>query len=82
MVDHGGGIRTYYAHLSSVRVYSGQAVQRGEILGSVGSTGRAKGSHLHYEVRLNRSPLNPWRFMRTGSAQAPQSAPILTGSSD
>lgn len=82
IVDHGGGIRTYYAHLSSVKAYSGQSVQRGDIVGLVGSTGRAKGTHLHYEVRLNRAPLNPWRFLRTGSAQAPQSRPILSGSSD
>jgi len=82
MLDHGGGIRTYYAHLSQIRVYSGQAVQRGDIIGSVGSTGRAKGSHLHYEVRLNRAPLNPWRFLRTGSVQAAQTRPILSGSSD
>lgn len=83
IVDHGGGVTTYYAHLSRARAYSGQSVERGDIIGFVGSTGRAKGSHLHYEVRLNRSPLNPWRFLRTGSVQTAQSRPtVFSGSSD
>jgi murein DD-endopeptidase MepM/ murein hydrolase activator NlpD len=65
-VDHGGGITTWYAHLSKFRAYRGQAVQRGDILGYSGTSGRSTGPHLHYEVRLWDAPLNPWRFLRGG----------------
>lgn len=84
IVDHGGGITTYYAHMSRLRAYSGQAIERGDIIGLVGSTGRAKGPHLHYEVRLNRSPLNPWRFLRTGTVQTARNRTrsFSAGSSD
>jgi murein DD-endopeptidase MepM/ murein hydrolase activator NlpD len=41
-------------------------VQRGDIIGYVGNDGRATGPHLHYEVRFNNAPLNPWRFLRRG----------------
>lgn len=67
VVDHGGGVTTWYAHLSAFRAYRGQAVQRGDIIGYVGSSGRSTGPHLHYEVRLWDAPLNPWRFLRSGS---------------
>ena len=64
VVDHGAGITTWYAHLSAYRVAAGQAVQRGDIIGYVGSSGRSTGPHLHYEVRLYDAPVNPWRFLR------------------
>lgn len=70
VVDHGAGITTWYAHLSRFRAYLGQAVQRGEIIGYVGSSGRATGPHLHYEVRLYDTPVNPWRFLNAGSVYA------------
>ncbi|MFQ5664469.1 MAG: peptidoglycan DD-metalloendopeptidase family protein [Terriglobia bacterium] len=66
VVDHGAGLTTWYAHLSGYRAYLGQAVQRGDIIGYVGSSGRSTGPHLHYEVRLYNAPVNPWRFLRTG----------------
>lgn len=59
IVDHGGGVTTYYAHLSSFEVEVGDKVQRGVIIGYAGSTGRATSPHLHYEVRLGGDPVNP-----------------------
>jgi murein DD-endopeptidase MepM/ murein hydrolase activator NlpD len=63
IVDHGNGYETYYAHLSQINVIEGQQIRRGETIGEVGSTGRATGPHLHYEVRLNNVPVNPYRFL-------------------
>jgi murein DD-endopeptidase MepM/ murein hydrolase activator NlpD len=63
IVDHGGGMETYYAHLSRFDVIDGQEIRRGEIVGRVGSSGRATGSHLHYEVRIGQAPVNPYRFL-------------------
>src|SRR5205823_10309531 len=52
VIDHGNGMQSYYAHLSRYYVLPGQEIRRGEILGAVGSSGRATASHLHYEVRV------------------------------
>jgi murein DD-endopeptidase MepM/ murein hydrolase activator NlpD len=59
IVDHGNGISTYYAHLSSIAVTTGLVVEAGEYIGQVGSTGRSTGPHLHYEVRANGHPVEP-----------------------
>jgi murein DD-endopeptidase MepM/ murein hydrolase activator NlpD len=61
IVDHGGGITTYYAHLSSFDVIVGDKVERGVIVGRAGSTGRATSPHLHYEVRIDGNPVNPFQ---------------------
>ena len=61
-LEHKFGISTRYGHLDRYTVKRGQKVKRGDIVGYVGSTGRATGPHLHYEVRLNDRPLNPLRF--------------------
>ena len=61
VVDHGGGVTTLYAHLSTVSVSKGQTVSQGTVLGITGSTGASTGPHLHYEVRINgvyQDPLN------------------------
>ncbi|HLF85287.1 MAG TPA: M23 family metallopeptidase [Blastocatellia bacterium] len=61
VVAHGGGVTTHYAHLSSFDVEAGARVERGTIIGRAGSTGRATSPHLHYEVRLDGNPLNPFQ---------------------
>lgn len=62
-VDHGYGIETRYGHMSEFKVKVGQTVKRGDLLGLVGSTGRATSSHLHYEVRANGRILNPLQLL-------------------
>lgn len=64
-VDHGRGIETRYAHLSSVDVRPGQQIKRGQLIGRMGSTGRSTGSHLHYEVRIDGRAVNPIPFMKS-----------------
>jgi murein DD-endopeptidase MepM/ murein hydrolase activator NlpD len=62
-VDHGGGISTGYAHQSSIAVSNGQTVSQGELIGYVGCTGHCFGPHLHFEVRLNGSPVDPLGYL-------------------
>jgi murein DD-endopeptidase MepM/ murein hydrolase activator NlpD len=62
-IDHGGGISTCYAHQSSYAVSSGQSVGQGDVIGSVGCTGHCFGDHLHFEVRVNGSPVDPLGYL-------------------
>ena len=61
VVDHGGGVATHYAHLSSFDVEVGTRVDRGTIIGRAGSTGRATSPHLHYELRIDGNPIDPFQ---------------------
>lgn len=64
VVDHGGGLATTYNHLSAFGVSSGQSVGRGMPIGNVGCTGYCTGPHLHFEVRINGSPVDPMPYLR------------------
>jgi murein DD-endopeptidase MepM/ murein hydrolase activator NlpD len=64
VVDHGHNVTTRYGHLSSFAVAAGQYVHRGDTLGYVGLSGRSTGPHLHYEVRINETPVNPHKYLR------------------
>jgi murein DD-endopeptidase MepM/ murein hydrolase activator NlpD len=72
ILDHGGSVQTYYAHMSDLDVISGQFVRRGEIIGRSGASGRATGAHVHYEVRRGGTPVNPTRFLQASYVQAPR----------
>lgn len=63
IIDHGFGYKTRYAHLSRIEVAPGMSVKRGDLIGAVGATGKATGSHLHYEVIYMGLPVNPYSFM-------------------
>jgi murein DD-endopeptidase MepM/ murein hydrolase activator NlpD len=62
IVDHGFGYMSIYAHLSNFNVRAGQKVQRGDIIGFVGSTGTSVANHLHYEIRLNGVNVDPVNY--------------------
>jgi murein DD-endopeptidase MepM/ murein hydrolase activator NlpD len=70
MMDHGHGISTRYGHLSGYAVSQGQHVHRGDTIGYVGASGRSTGPHLHYEVRINDTPVNPYKYLRITVARA------------
>lgn len=62
-IDHGNGYTTNFAHLDRFQVKKGDQVERGQIIGLVGNSGRTTGIHLHYEVCLNNKPINPAKLM-------------------
>lgn len=64
VLDHGNGFVTVYGHFSRVSVVAGQTVNRGDLLGLMGSTGRSTGPHLHFEIRVNGSLQNPMNYLR------------------
>jgi len=64
VIDHGNGYITLYAHMSVLQVRVGQRVNRGDVVGQMGSTGRSTGTHLHFEIRQGDVLLNPGNFLR------------------
>lgn len=63
VIDHGGGMQTCYAHLSRIDVIPGQDVRVGQVIAGSGSTGRSQAPHVHYEVRIGGSPVNPYSYL-------------------
>ena len=68
-IDHGNGISTRYGHLSGFAVTDGQSVRKGQVIAYVGLSGRSTGPHLHYEVRIHDTPVNPHKFLRGTSVK-------------
>ena len=66
-IKHAFGIETYYAHNSKLRVKVGQRVSRGDHIGDMGNTGRVTGTHLHYEVRVDGTPVNPMIYIKAAN---------------
>ena len=62
VIEHGGGLKTYYYHMNAMNVEEGDMVERGQIIGTVGSTGYSTGAHLHFEVQIGKSSLRPWEL--------------------
>jgi len=68
-IDHGADLETRYAHLSRLAVAAGERVEKGDLIGYVGSTGRSTGPHLHYEVRVDGVAVNPIPYMKETEVQ-------------
>lgn len=62
-IDHGNGIRSYYGHLSKIKVRKGQRISRRDLIGLVGSSGYSTGPHLHYEIRIGGRAVNPYKYI-------------------
>ena len=63
VIDHGNGVQTYYGHCSKLYVSKGEKVIAGEVIGAVGSTGFSTGNHLHFEIRINDTRVNPQKYL-------------------
>ena len=64
LVDHGFGYSTLYGHTTDIRVKAGDVVKRGQIIATMGSSGRSTGTHLHYEVWKDGQPVNPRNYFK------------------
>jgi len=67
IIDHGHGIKTLYAHTSKLLVKEGQSVSKGDIIAKVGSSGRSTGPHLHFEVQIGSTPVDPLKYLDSKS---------------
>ena len=67
-IVHKHGVSTLYGHLHRLSVKKGQYVKEGQVIGKMGSTGRAVGAHLHYEIKVSGKSVNPYKFITKGSA--------------
>jgi murein DD-endopeptidase MepM/ murein hydrolase activator NlpD len=74
VLDHGNGMQTYYANLSSFSVIEGQEIRRGELVGRPGATGKVTAPHLHYEVRIGGTPVNPYKYLADSFDEQPTPA--------
>lgn len=79
LIRHANGIETLYGHLSGFAVTAGQQVRRGQVIGYVGLSGRTTGPHLHYEVRIHNTPVNPYRYLRETAQQLASSNELGSG---
>jgi murein DD-endopeptidase MepM/ murein hydrolase activator NlpD len=75
-IDHGHGVETLYGHMSGFAVMPGQIVVRGQVIGYVGHSGRVTGSHVHYEVRIHSTAVNPHKYLRVTLAELGSEAPV------
>jgi len=85
VIDHGFGVTTWYGHLSGFNTQVGAHVKAGDVIGFEGQSGRSTGPHLHYEVRINNTPVNPWRYLKNISPSTTATAaasPSSSSSSD
>jgi murein DD-endopeptidase MepM/ murein hydrolase activator NlpD len=74
-VEHADGLRTRYAHLSSLDVTPGQELAQGEVVGRVGRSGRATGNHLHFEVLVNGRRVDPTQVLEGGAERLALKSP-------
>jgi murein DD-endopeptidase MepM/ murein hydrolase activator NlpD len=71
VIDHGSSLATWYAHLSRFEVIAGEEIRRGQLIGYSGASGRVTAPHLHFEVRLGGSPVNPSRYLANSAMLRP-----------
>jgi murein DD-endopeptidase MepM/ murein hydrolase activator NlpD len=64
VIDHGFGVSTWYGHLSAIKTQVGTRVKAGDVVGLEGQSGRSTGPHLHYEVRIYNTPVDPWHYLK------------------